>query len=540
VRIPGPRRKAGVRAAHPADRAEATRPDAPDRINQPETDRTADAPGQAAHLEAHMAYYPKSLFKLILTEILLVALPLIFALYSTAVYLERLVNRSEKAVYDAVQLTQNSRILRERITEMERIVRQYLILEDVTLLGGYQRIHEEFQRTAKQLAGHAIDAEQKRHIDELISRELALFRSLSGGPQPPQGIKAAIAEFVPLGDLGQSVYLQSYRLIAREVDAMHASAAEARRTVLWEMLALIPLAVLFAVVFTVVITRPFSQINAAIRRMGKGELSEPFSVTGPQDLVDLGRRLDWLRSRLLDLEEQRKNFLQHVSHELKTPLAALREGSELLADEVGGQLSPQQREITGILQHKSVQLQKMIENLLNYSAADAARRNKGSLQLQRVELKDIILRVVAEHKLALQAKDIELTLRGPDVRPYVDAEKVRVIVDNLLSNAIKFSPHRGKIAITLGRDGGAALIDVMDDGPGIAQADASRVFDAFYQGSAPQHGHVKGTGLGLAIIKDFVLAHNGTIELVQEDRPGAHFRVTLPVRQSKVSEQHTA
>lgn len=487
-----------------------------------------------------MAYYPKSLFKLILTGILLVALPLIFALYSTAVYLERLVNRSEKAVYDAVQLTQNSRILRERITEMERIVRQYLILEDVTLLGGYQRIHEEFQRTAKQLAGHAIDAEQRRHIDELISRELALYRSLSGGPQPPQGIKAAIAEFVPLGDLGQSVYLQSYRLIAREVDAMHASAAEARRTVLWEMLALIPLAVLFAVVFTVVITRPFSQINAAIRRMGKGELTEPFSVTGPQDLVDLGRRLDWLRNRLLDLEEQRKNFLQHVSHELKTPLAALREGSELLADEVGGQLSPQQREITGILQHKSVQLQKMIENLLNYSAADAARRNKGSLQLQRVELKDIILRVVAEHKLALQAKDIELTLRGPDVRPYVDAEKVRVIVDNLLSNAIKFSPHRGKIAITLGRDGGAASIDVMDDGPGIAQADASRVFDAFYQGSAPQHAHVKGTGLGLAIIKDFVLAHNGTIELVQEDRPGAHFRVTLPVRQSKVSEQHTA
>ena len=89
-------------------------------------------------------------------------------------------------------------------------------------------------------------------------------------------------------------------------------------------------------------------------------------MNGPQDLRYLGQRLEWLRSRLSDLEEQQNRFLRHVSHELKTPLTAVREGAELLRDNVGGKLSPEQREIVRIVRENTLSLQKLIEDLLKY------------------------------------------------------------------------------------------------------------------------------------------------------------------------------
>ena len=477
-----------------------------------------------------MRYYPKSFFKLILLGMVLVTLPLILALYGTAVSLERLTHQSQKAVYNAVQLTQDSRLLADRLTEMERVVRQYLILEDTALLSGYIKMHDDFQGSAHQLDTEALDPQQGHALKELIRRERTLFESVRGYPHKPISVKATIAEFAPMGELARSIHVLSNLLIGREVDNMRTTASEATNMLLWEVLALIPLAIFLAIGFTILITRPFSQINAAIRRMGNGQLSIPVTVVGPSDLVDLGRGLDWLRQRLLDLEQQKNKFLQHVSHELKTPLAALREGSELLADEVGGHLSAQQREITVIMQHKSVQLQKLIENLLNYSAVDAIKYSRATLHLERVDLNATIARVADEHKLALQARGVRLVVQGPAISLHADAERLGTIVDNLLSNAIKFSPPGGTIEFRVRRENDQVILDVQDEGPGIPPQDAFRVFDAFYQGKVPYDSHVKGTGLGLAIIKESVLAHNGNIEVVQDTLAGAHFRVRLPLR----------
>src|SRR6185295_5526900 len=106
----------------------------------------------------------------------------------------------------------------------------------------------------------------------------------------------------------------------------------------------------------------------------------------PQDLQYLGERLEWLRLRLRDLEEQQNRFLRHVSHELKTPLTAVREGAELLRDRVGGDLSPEQREIVRIVRQNSLQLQKLIEDLLTYHQTRAVETQA----LGPVRLSDIV------------------------------------------------------------------------------------------------------------------------------------------------------
>jgi two-component system sensor histidine kinase GlrK len=262
--------------------------------------------------------------------------------------------------------------------------------------------------------------------------------------------------------------------------------------------------------------------------MGDGELLKPVKVVGPHDLVNLGRRLDWLRLRLLELEQQKNKFLQRISHELKTPLTALREGSELLADEVVGKLTEQQREVCTILRHKSVQLQRLIENLLNYSATEFHRA------LPRPELIDlsaILTKVVAEQKLALRARGLRCKYEGTPIQLEADPEMLRVIFDNLLSNAIKFSPQGGAIIISGAVRVPHAIIEVADQGPGVGDADMHRIFDAFYEGQAPAESPVKGSGLGLAICRDYVNAHHGRIEVVPGVASGALFRVTLPLEQ---------
>ncbi len=123
--------------------------------------------------------------------------------------------------------------------------------------------------------------------------------------------------------------------------------------------------------------RPLRTLDRAISELGSGTLSSPIVVSGPQDLERVGRQLEWLRGRLLDLAQERSRFLRHMSHELKTPLANIREGTELLMDGAVGELDGNQREVTGILRENGIKLQRLIENLLSFSAwqTSTARRS---------------------------------------------------------------------------------------------------------------------------------------------------------------------
>jgi two-component system, NtrC family, sensor histidine kinase GlrK len=475
-------------------------------------------------------YYPKSLTRLILVGLVLILFPLAFAFYNVASNLELLAGRGQRAVFEAVRITQDSRLLIQRITDMERITRQYMVVEDRTLLDGYFKLHDEVQNAANKLNARALDMDQRAKLKELMLVETQLHDMIGAIPMRPFNAEQGVNFFAQLDKLGKSILTQSDQVIGREAEALSMASNRAREILLWQLLAPIPLALLFAVVFTFLLTRPFRQIYTGIRHIGDGKLNIPLEVTGPKDLVDLGKRLDWLRQRLYDLQEQKTKFFQHVSHELKTPLAALREGCQILADEVVGKLTPEQREITNILQHKTNQLQKLIYDLLNLSAAGAAEVHKGFLKFEDFDLKRTVMSVAEEQKLALKSKGLRFNLIGPDALSIrADAEKIRIVIDNLLSNAIKFSPPGGATIMNLRQHRDKVTIDISDQGPGISEQDRDRVFEAFYQGRTPQHNASEGTGLGLAIIKEYVLAHNGHVEILQNGMPGAHFRVTLPL-----------
>jgi two-component system sensor histidine kinase GlrK len=473
-------------------------------------------------------YRPKSFLQLVLIGFSLVTLPLIVAIVHATISVDRLADQSQRAVHNAVQVTQSSRMLVEQLIAMERQGRQYQVLGDAVLLQAYTTAHEQFQSFATRMASLPLDAFQQRQLRVLVSKEREVFETLRTQPRDSVQSEKAAAEFVSLTELARSILSQSNQLIDREIEVMQTAAGKAQRTLVWQTLALIPGTLLFATIFVTLISRPIRQIDYAIRCLGDGDFASNIAIAGSRDLENLGSGLNWLRLRLLELEEAKRKFLGRVSHELKTPLTAIREGVELLAEEVVGTLNYQQHEIVTILQQKSTHLQRLIENLLNFSMAQA---RSVSLIRKPVLLHRLLEDVAVDHKPVMIAKEVTLELRSSEVLVWGDDAKLRAVIDNLMSNALKYSPDGGKIRVTLHRNNHCAVLDVMDSGPGISPTEKDRVFEAFYQGQRCEGGHIEGSGLGLSIAREYIVVHQGTIELVDDVSQGAHFRVTLPVQE---------
>lgn len=469
--------------------------------------------------------YPNSFLKLLLIGFALTMLPLLFAFANAALFLDRLAEQSRKTVYEAVEATRASRALTEQITLMERSTRQYLVLGDEALLQHTKAAHQKFDTTVAELNELPLDPLQRRQLGTLSERENALFERIMGGGSQ-QYAETIVTEFFELSELAHAILNANNRLIDRESSVLAATAERAQHMLLWQTLPLLPVALLVAVIITYLLTRPIRRMDAAIRRLGRGDYTDAIAIDGPGDLRSLGERLDWLRLQLADLEEQKKRFLRHVSHELKTPLTSIREGSELLAEGVVGTLSPQQHEIAAILRENSLRLQKMIENLLDYTAVQF---QKPVLNLSRIDARTLVQEALAAYALSIDTKQIQITQALLGVTLECDREKLLTVIDNLISNAVKYTPKGGNIRIELACEGDRMLLDVADDGPGIAATDRERLYEPFFRGSGSHDGRISGSGLGLSIAREYLDAHGGEITLMPSAR-GAHFRVSLPLR----------
>lgn len=471
--------------------------------------------------------YPKSFLKLLLIGFSLVVLPFLFAFANASHYLKNITKQSRVAVTQAVQMTGDTRTLIEQLTRMERVTRQYLVLGNADLLDSFAAARKQFGDTARDLGKLPLDPQQQTALSEIVGDMDKLSAQIALGDTA--NIAKELPEFGRLFEQTNALLVAGNHKIDRETAALQAAAEQAQHAMMWQALSLVPFALVVTLVITYLIARPLRQLDTAIHDLGNGKLSGKIKVTGPHDLKKLGERLDWLREQHTQLEEQKSRFLREVSHELKTPLTAIREGAELLNEGVGGELSPQQQEIASILRENSLRLQRLIEGLLNYSAT----RFQADTVKTQVALHDVVKHVLEDHALPLSTRQVRLISNLEDTWLPGDATRLKTLCDNLISNAAKFAPQRGVLRINLFTRNNQAVLEVMDNGPGISEKDRPYLFEPFYQGSARQEGHVKGSGLGLSIARDCALAHGGNIEIVNNpDWPGAHFRVTLPLATS--------
>jgi two-component system sensor histidine kinase GlrK len=480
---------------------------------------------RAARLPRLGVHYPRSFLKLIIVGFILVALPLILAIGNNAVSINEIADHSQRTVREAMKATEASRLLSEQLTAMERSVRQAAALEDAALLDGYHHARTRFLEGAERVAALRLGEPQRRQLSDLRRRESALSAAVDSSGAAPEILIGLLDEFedlehsaTALADLGNTV-------VEQEVEALQSMAAGVQRFVFWQLAALVPVALVLVVGAIILISRPISQIDAAIRRMGEGDFDERVEVSGPQDLQHLGRQLDWMRLRLIELREEKQRFLHHMSHELKTPLAAIKEGTGLLHEQLIGPLSNAQKEVTGILAQNTQRMQELIEGLLQYHETQFQR---AALTPVPVPLHPLVVATLKQHSLSIVAKGVRLVVECPPLTIEADRDKLAAILGNLISNAVKFSPRGGSLRVVVATDlDDTVRIDVQDEGPGIPEAEREKVFEPFFQGRTPHDSSVKGTGLGLAIVREFVLAHRGDIEIVPSDR-GTHIVVGLP------------
>jgi two-component system sensor histidine kinase GlrK len=465
---------------------------------------------------------------LLLAGFTLVMVPLVGAMAYSAWHTERLAAQSRTAVFTASRAARASRSLVDRIAAIERVAQQITVLSDPRLaVDDYAKVHRSFRQLADEIAQLPIDEMQRAALNRTAEQEQSLYDLLTSEPRPRLDSKSVGERIDRLIESARDVLAINSRIADREVERLNAKAEQVQRGLLVLVFFSTAVALIIALALTRYIARPISEIDAAIRQLGGADFSRAIAVRGPEDLRYLGRRLDWLRRRLEEFETQKNRFLRHVSHELKTPLTALREGAELLHDRVGGPLTPTQVQVVSILRDNSVKLQRLIEELLDYQRALHAA---ALLEVKTVVLDELVAEAARSHELAARSKGLRLVLDAQSTLLQADPDKLRSVLDNLISNAVKFTPAGGTITVRARAMSGEAVIEVIDSGPGVPAEERESIFNLFFRGrtrgETGGNAAIKGSGLGLAIARELVEAHGGRIAVVGES--GGHFRVTLP------------
>jgi two-component system sensor histidine kinase GlrK len=466
-----------------------------------------------------------------LVGLALIAVPLLAAILTAALQIRELADTGQKIVIQGVAGARASQALFGQIASLERTARLYEVLKDPKLLDLYRTQDERLTTSRDQLRLQAATDTQQTlgQIGDLQRTiRVALMNapavSVAGGAGTASELSARFAQ---LSGLVELVAEQSNAQVDAEVAALEERTLRARQELLWWAAALLPLAVIAVFVLTLGVGRPLRQLDRAISELGEGTFTNPIAVRGPHDLERLGGQLEWLRQRLLELAHERNRFLRHMSHELKTPLANIREGTELLMDGAVGELDSNQREVAAILRENGIKLQRMIENLLSFSAWQTS---SVGLDATEFRLRPLVKQVLENQQLTLLSQRVRLDVRVDDVTMLADRGKIRLILENLVSNAVKYSPKGGTIHLQARTQSLQLVLDVADGGPGIPLEDRGHVFEAFYTGRAARTPAVKGTGIGLSVVLEFVAAHGGTVQIIDGEYPGAHFRITMPIR----------
>ncbi len=465
----------------------------------------------------------------------LVAIPLVIALLFSANKLTQLSKQSSIVIFDVAQLVQLNRELSDALVSIERSASQYLVLKD-------NELHHLFIKKQQALADiiSAAITQQKAQQQSTAPKNSELSSLLkqlgTGNNQVKQMLNTSSIDSLSLEQLQQQfkqlfiisnkIEKHSDIIIAEQAKNIHQTGEQVSNNIL-KSLYIIPITGLIAFIFIVLITKPLKLLIEKIQHLEQGNFEQEITFEGTIEVKEIAEALETMRKRLHSLELQKSSFIRHISHELKTPLAAIREGTELIYDNSVGSLNDEQQEICHIIKDSVNRLQRLIEDLLDFNIV----LDSTSLQdAERINLSLLIDAVIEQRKLEIKRKDLTIENSSETLFLYCNAKQLSVVVENLLSNAIKYSPQNASIAIEYTVFESQLSLAIADQGPGISDELKDKVFDAFYQGPPAKDSQIKGSGLGLTIVKELLMRLNGNILITNNNAAinGTCITIQLP------------
>jgi len=464
-----------------------------------------------------LPWHTHSLKQLVLLAFFLAAIPLAVLVYQSG---NALVTQSAQArllareMLESGQRNEQLRILTEDII---RAARQYDIVNRNELRQRLEQKLNEYEALLIQArsttAGQAVSDWQQR-LDEV--RQLAAQGSSPrfNNGQLEQVVKTT-QEFIGASDAGFN----------RRLELLEQRVQQEQLRTGWLAVLLITTSTALILFFSARINRPVQQLIRHIRNIGEGERKPQPDLSGPEELAQVNTQLNWLAQHLESLEQDKVRFLRHVSHELKTPLTTLREGADLLAEELAGPLSPNQREIVQLLQQNSLTLQELIEQLLDYNRLN----QPGQLQFENVVLTQLVERIMRPFKLQIEQKQLHVSFNFELENCRTDAQMLQRVLSNLISNAVHYADPGGALSVSACRNERSVELTVCNQGPLIPNEDIPMLFEPFYQGKNRRRGPLKGSGIGLSIAAQASRALGANLALSHNSDMQVAFTLILPL-----------
>ena len=281
---------------------------------------------------------------------------------------------------------------------------------------------------------------------------------------------------------------------------------------------------LLSVLLSRMLTRKISTLLTGIRKVREGAYEHRTHIPGRDEIAQIGEEFNSLTDRLQTTETLRRRFVSDASHELKTPLAAIR----LLTDSIlqtDNMDMETVRDFVTDIGSEAERLSRITEDLLRLTRLDSNQIKPPEV----VEVAPVLEQVMRMMSLLAQEKGTELTCQtGGDCRVLATKGEVHQVIYNLTDNAVKYSGSRGRVRAELRRDGNDVVLTVADNGPGIPEEDLPRVFERFYRVDKARSRAAGGTGLGLSIVQDTVTKRGGTVSAANRPGGGAVFTVRWP------------
>jgi len=468
---------------------------------------------------------------------------------STAGYLIVLILLGASNVYAILKLVQfNTVILRDldadiRILDLEhkledaifserRNEQKYLLTKDTVLYDQFLSSRAEFNRYLAQFNSHVLSPAIVVHLEkirryhkryhELVETEVKYLGE--GRKYDSHGFYDEKEKL--LDDILET--LEKMEAKSREdfyykTTRIGQAGASARGVAVSSFLVSMLLAVLLSFFITRSITKPLIRLVHQTREIPAGTYNCDLNVSAPPEITELAEAFNTMCERLREVEKIKSDFFSMISHELKTPLTTIREGSSLLLEGAGGEITEKQGRLLTIIAAESKRLTGLVNSILELSKMEAGMV---TFNFAKGRIEPLIEQAMTEILPYAEAKKIHLEKKmHPDISPCpLDRERILEVLRNLIGNAVKFTPEGGRITITvLPADGGGMEVSVSDTGSGIPAAKLTTIFEKYESADKK-----RGTGLGLAIVKHIVAAHGGKVWVESEVGQGSRFIFSLP------------
>ncbi len=349
---------------------------------------------------------------------------------------------------------------------------------------------------------------------------------------------------------GVAALSQALEAAIRDDLAGPEEAGSAAKRVSWLVLGMaLALCALVILVTVRSIQEPLRRLSRAMQAVAGGQLSHRVELDNEDEFSRLAASFNAMATSLSELDQMKKEFVAHVSHELKNPLVAMQETNQLLVDELAGPLTDKQRRLLELNIESGRRLSAMLSNLLDVSSLEAGAM---TYDLKPVDLVGLARFAIQEFEARARERGLELRLTAPTspagAPSRCDRDRMIQVLENLLDNAIKLSPAGQAVEVEIRlvdptaeglpaavrkrfaaeHRGSAVMVGVADRGPGVPAAHQEAIFRKFHQVARKPRTHGGGVGLGLAICREIVQAHEGQIWMTDRAGGGSIFHVLLP------------